>query len=166
MRTSSRLLPVCTLLFVLLACSSLFAKDDDRVAVGKSITVEQDESVGDLVCIGCSIHMAGECGDAVAIGGSIHVDGDVRGDAVAVFGSLRLNEDASVAGDVVAVGGRVYRHPNATVKGEVSSRSGIPILIGLVVVPLLPLILIVALIVWLVSRNRRRPAPLPPQQRA
>lgn len=157
-------LSICALLFVLLACSSLFAKDDARIAVGKSITVEQDESVGDIVCVGCSIHMAGTCGDIVAIGGSIEVDGDVSGDAVAILGSLRLNEDASVAGDAVTVGGRVLRHPNATVKGEVSSRSGIPIVIGIVVVPLLPLILIVALIVWLVNRDRR-PAPLPPQQR-
>ena len=108
--------------------------------------------------------MAGSCGDIVAIGGSIDVDGDVSGDAVAIFGSLRLNEDASVGGDAVTVGGRVLRHPNATVKGEISSRSGIPILIAIVVAPLLPLILIVALIVWLVNRSRRS-AALPPQQR-
>jgi hypothetical protein len=138
--------------------------DNDRVSIGNSITVQQDESVGDVVCIGCSIHMAGSCGDIVTVGGSIDVDGDVNGDAVVVFGSMRLNEDASVAGNAVAIGGRVLRHPNATVKGEVSSRSGIPILIGIVVAPLLPLILIVALIVWLVNRSRR-PAPLPPQQR-
>ena len=161
----SRLLPISTLLFVLLACSAVFAKDNDQVAVGKSITVGQDESAGDVVCIGCSIHMAGSCGEVVAIGGSIDVDGDVNGDAVAVFGSLRLNEDASVAGDAIAVGGRVLRHPNATVKGEVSVRSGLPLLLGVVVVPLLPLILIIALIVWLVNRSRRQPAPLPPQQR-
>lgn len=159
-----RRLSLCTLLFVLLACSALFAKDADRIAVGQSITVGQDESVGDIVCVGCSIQMAGSCGDIVAVGGSIEVDGDVSGDAVAIFGSLRLNEDASVGGDAVTIGGRVLRHPNATVKGEISSRSGIPILIAIVVAPLLPLILIVALIVWLVNRSRR-PAVLPPQQR-
>lgn len=164
MRPATRLLPVCTLLFVLLACSAPFAKDNDRIAIGKSITVGQDESVGDIVCVGCSIQMAGSCGDIVAVGGSIHVDGDVNGDAVAIFGSLRLNEDASVAGDAVAIGGRVYRHPSANVKGEVSSRSGIPLLIGIFVAPLLPLIVIIALIVWLVNRNRR-PAALPPHPR-
>jgi hypothetical protein len=69
-----------------------------------------------------------------------------------------------VSGDVATVGGRVWRNPNATVKGDISSRSGVPLLIGLFVAPLLPLILIVILIVWLVNRNRRQ-APLQPGQR-
>ena len=159
MQPSRRLFPICTFLFLLLASPTLFAKGGDRVQVGRSLYVAQDEAVGDVVCIGCSIHMEGSCGDLVAIGGSIDVDGDVGGDAVAVGGSLHLDEDANVAGDVVSVGGRVWRHPNAIVKGEISSRSGVPILIGLVVVPLLPLILIVALIVWLLSRNRRPASP-------
>ena len=115
----------------------------------------QNESVGDVVCIGCSIYMEGSCHDVVAIGGSIAIDGDVAGDAVAVAGSLRLNEDATVAGDAVSVGGSISRHPDAVVKGEMKSQSGIPLLIGLVIVPLLPIILIIALIVWLVGRNRR-----------
>ena len=163
MQPSRRLFPVCTLFFLMLACPAVFAKGGDRVQVGKSLYVAQDEAVGDVVCIGCSIHMEGSCGDLVAIAGSIEVDGDVGGDAVVIGGSLHLNEHATVSGDAVAVGGRVARHPDAIVKGEVSSRSGAGILVGLVVVPLLPLILIVALIVWLVGRNRQ-PAPMQPWQ--
>lgn len=163
MQPSYRLFSL-SLLFVLLAHSALFAKDGDRVQIGRSISIGPNEAAGDVVCIGCSIHIEGSCGDVVAVGGSIVVDGDVAGDAVAVGGSLQLNEDATIAGDAVSVGGRVRRHPNATVKGTVSSRSGIPLLIGLVVVPLLPLILIVALIVWLLDR-RRRPGPVQPARR-
>lgn len=160
--------PSCRLfalfLFLLLSSSALLAKDGDIVQIGKSISVAQNEQVGDVVCIGCSIHMEGTCGDLVAIGGSVTIDGDVRGDAVAIGGSLRLDEDARVSGDVATVGGRVWRHANATVKGDISSRSGVPLMIGLLVIPLLPFILIVALIVWLVNRGRR-PAPVYPGQR-
>lgn len=164
MQPSRRLFPVCTLFFLLLASSSLFAKDGDMIQVGKSITVAQNEEAGDIVCIGCSVHMEGSCGDLVVIAGSATIDGDVKGDAVAILGSIHLEEDASVSGDVATVGGRVWRNPNATVKGDISSRSGVPLLIGLFVAPLLPLILIVILIVWLVNRNRRQ-APLQPGQR-
>ncbi len=164
MQSSRRPFSLCTLFFLLFASSALFAKDGDLVQVGKSISVGQNEQVGDVVCIGCSVHMKGSCGDLVVIAGSATIDGDVKGDAVAILGSIHLDEDASVSGDVATVGGRVWRHPNAAVKGDISSRSGVPILIGLVVVPLLPLILIVALIVWLVNRSRRTD-PLPPGRR-
>ncbi len=143
-----------------------FADGSDRVQFFQSINVGPDEKVGDLVCIGCSIHMAGTTsGDTVAILGSIIVDGTARGDVVAVGGGIVLNEDASVSGDTVAIGKGIQRHPNATVKGEVVSQSGpivfFGLVLGLVVVPLLPIILIVALIVWLVRRNN---PPRPAQQ--
>ncbi len=159
MRQSIRPFWLCVLVFLLAFSALSFAKDGDRVQFGKTISVEQDESAGDLVCIGCSIHMDGTCGDVVAIGGSITVNGEVKGDIVAVGGAVHLEESASVSGDVVTVGGRLYRHPNAEVRGNVSSQSGIPVFIALVVVPLFPVILIVAFVVWLVSRNRR-PAPV------
>ena len=162
MRSRIFFLWFCTLLFVLAGCSPLLA-DNDRVQFAKSIHVAQDESVGDVVCIGCSIYMEGKCGDVVAIGGSMLVDGDVKGDAVAVGGSIRLNDNAVVNGDVVTVGGRLSRDPDAVVRGTTSSQSGIPILIALVLVPLLPVILIVALIVWLMRRDRR-PAQTQPYQ--
>jgi hypothetical protein len=57
---------------------------------------------------------------------------------------------------VVTVGGGLSRHPNATIKGDVTTQSGPLIFLGLVFVPLIPLVLIVALIVWLVKPNRPR----------
>jgi hypothetical protein len=149
------------LVFVFLStisATALYASDGDQVRVGQGITIAEDESAGDVVCVGCSIRIEGSCGDVVAIGGSITIDGDVRGDAVAIGGAVRLGENASVNGDVTTVGGRLQRHPNATVKGSVTAQSGVLVLLGLVFIPLVPVVLIVALIVWLLNRNRR-PAP-------
>ena len=148
------------LLFALLASLPLHAGNGDRVHFGKSIDVADDERTGDLVCIGCSIRVEGTCeGDIVAIGGSIALEGDAQGDVVAVGGSIRLGENAVVARDVVTVGGRLWRHPNAVVRGTISTRSGVLIILALVVIPLLPVIVMVALIVWLINRNRR-PVPI------
>src|ERR1039457_4255709 len=129
----------------LLIPSAAFAKSEgDRVQFFQSITVGPDEHVGDVVCIFCSIRMAGSCGDTVAIFGNIVIDGTVTGDAVSVGGGIKLGEDANVSGDAVAIGQGVYRHPNSTVKGQVVSQAGPVILLGLIVIPLLPVIIVVA----------------------
>ena len=77
---------------------------------------------------------------------------------MSVGGGIKLNDEATVAGDAVAIGRGLYRDPNATVKGDAISQSG-PIVyfglfLGLFVIPLLPIILIIALIVWLLRRDR------------
>ena len=152
---------ICQVLLALLvlvaAPSALYARaKGDRVQMGRSIVVEENEEVGDVVCIGCSIHMMGTCGDVVAIGGSITVEGTVQGDAVAIGGGMHLGDNASISGDVVTVGGGLSRHPNASIKGDVSTQSGPLIFLGLFLVPLIPVVLILALIVWLVKPNRPR----------
>jgi hypothetical protein len=149
---------LAALLFVIATPLTLHAGDGDQVHFGRSITVGEDESAGSLVCIGCSIRVEGNCGDVVAIGGSIMVNGTVKGDAVAIGGGLLLGDNASVSGDVVTIGGHLLRHPNAVVKGDVTEQSGTLLVVGLFLVPLVPVILIIALVVWLVSRNRR---PMP-----
>ena len=148
------------LLLLIVTPQTLHARNGDQVHIGQSITVGENENVGDLVCIGCSIRVAGTCGDVVAIGGSIVVDGKVRGSVVAIGGGVLLGDNASVSQDLVTVGGHLSRHPNAVVHGDVSVQSGAFILLGIFLVPLLPLVLIVALVVWLVRRNRR-PMPAP-----
>jgi hypothetical protein len=158
MLNRARWLLLAAWLFVLFTPPTLHAWDGDEVHFGRSITVGEGENAGTLVCIGCSIRIEGTCQDVVAIGGSIMVDGTVKGDVVAIGGGILLSDNASVSGDVVTVGGRLSRHPNAEVRGEVSEQSGTLLLLGVLLVPLLPLILIVALIAWLVSRSRR---PMP-----
>ena len=130
----------------------------DRVQFFQNISVGQDERVDSAVCLFCSIHVAGTSGDTVAILGDIVIDGTVTGDAVSVGGGIKLNDEASVAGDAVAIGRGLYRDPNATVKGEAVSQSGpvvyFGLFLGLFVIPLLPIILVIALIVWLFRRSR------------
>lgn len=81
-----RWLLLAALLFVLVTPPTLHARDGDRVAFGRSITVGEDESAGSVVCMGCSIRMEGSSADVVAMGGSIIVDGATRGDVVAIRG--------------------------------------------------------------------------------
>jgi hypothetical protein len=59
-------------------------------------------------------------GQAVAVFGSVRVDGKVDDQVVAVFGSVVLGNDAVVGGDVVSVGGRVIRNPGAETRGSVT----------------------------------------------
>jgi hypothetical protein len=137
--------------------SQMYARGD-RVQFFQNITVGPDERVDSAVCMFCSIHVAGASGDTVAILGDIVVDGTVTGDCVSVGGGIKLNGEASVAGDAVAIGRGLYRAPNAIVKGDTVSQSGpvvfFGLFLGLFVIPLLPIILIIALIVWLLRRNR------------
>jgi predicted acyltransferase (DUF342 family) len=143
------------LMTMLLAPPAVYAGNGDQVHIGgRNISVGQDEHVGDVVCVGCSIRVLGACKDVVAIGGSIDLNGSAH-DVVAIGGGLRLGENASVAGDAVTVGGRLSRDPNAVVHGQVSVRSGVLVLLWLVLIPSIPVILIVALLVWLFSRDRR-----------
>lgn len=59
-------------------------------------------------------------GQAVAVFGSVRVDGKVDDQVVAVLGSVVLGSDAVVGGDVVSVGGRVIRSPGAETRGSVT----------------------------------------------
>jgi hypothetical protein len=75
-----------------------------RIAVGKSITIEEDEEVTDAV---------------VAVGGRIRIAGRVRDDVVAIGGSVELLPTADVRGDVTSIGGRVSIAPGARHAGAV-----------------------------------------------
>jgi hypothetical protein len=55
----------------------------------------------------------------VNIGGAIHVLGEVRGDVVAIGGTVELGPAANVDGDVTVIGGSLLRDPAARVRGEV-----------------------------------------------
>ncbi len=137
----------------------------DRVQIGRSINVGPDETVGDAVCIGCSIHVEGHTmGDAVAIGGSVDVDGKVNGDAVAVGGSIRLGAGSSVGGDVTAVGGSVQRDSSASVGGDVSVNHHLPVMSGMMgmgslflmgLVASVPLTIILSVICYLILGQQR-----------
>jgi len=78
--------------------------DGGQFKMGGSITVP----AGDIVS-----------GDVVNVGGAIHVLGEVRGDVVAIGGTVELGPAANVGGDVTVIGGALLRDPAARVSGEV-----------------------------------------------
>jgi hypothetical protein len=85
---------------------------DERVEIGGSVVVEEDEVI---------------TGDVVAVGGNVDVYGKVMGDAVAVGGRVHVHEGAAIRGDAVAVGSRVHVDEGASVGGErVSVAIGLP----------------------------------------
>lgn len=149
-------LMVSAFTFILIAASGpLYASGGDRVQIGRSIAIAENEDTGSVVCIGCSIRIDGTSDEAVAIGGNIIVTGTVKGDLAVVGGSATLEDNAIVDGDVSTVGGNVSRHAGAVVKGAVNSVAGTPVLLGLLLVPLILVGLFIALIVWLVKPKRR-----------
>jgi hypothetical protein len=78
---------------------------ENRIAIGRSITVAADEEVTDAV---------------VVVGGSVRVDGHIRNNLVVIAGNADLGPQAVVRGDVVVVGGRLTREPGAQLRGSVS----------------------------------------------
>ncbi len=148
-----------------LLCLCIFASAKDnpeRTQFGRDIYVQPGEKVGDVTCFGCSIHVRGQVtGDATAFGGSIVVEdgASVTGDVTTFAGGIRALGSATITGDATTFGGYLRRDPQATISGDVSSFSGFAWLLALLAVPLLFLIGIVAVIVWLVRRNRPVGAP-------
>lgn len=154
---------LCAIVLLALASSAAFARGKgDQVQFGKSIQVGDTESAGSLVCVGCSIHVQGTCEDIAVVGGSVLIDGTVKGDIAVLGGSVRLTENAQVTGDVAVMGGHVSRDPGATIKGDVAQQGGAWVLPLVIIIPLIPVALLVALIWWLLKRPSR-PVQPPPQ---
>jgi predicted acyltransferase (DUF342 family) len=138
----------------------------DHVSVGHDVTVADGESADDVVCVLCSVRVHGEVkGDVVAILGSVSVDSGraIAGDVVTVGGDTSLGSGAAVNGDLVVVAGDLESAPGATVSGDRSVVSGR----GWLLLPLAPLLIlagVIWLIVWMI-RRRRYTFPMYPQGR-
>jgi hypothetical protein len=146
---------------MLLASSAMLASADanrDRFQTGRDIRIEADERVGDVTCLNCSIYIRGQAGgDILTIHGNVVVyeGAQIGGDIASLAGNVRLESGAQVGGDVASIGGAVRRDSGATVGGDVSSMPGAGWVFAILVLPLLFLGGIIALIIWLVQRNRR-----------
>jgi hypothetical protein len=138
-------------------------QSSDRVQFGRNIYLESGEESGDLVCILCSIHIRGQAGgDAVAVLGSITVEnGQIAGDAVAVAGRLRLLGTSQVGGDAVSIIGGLQRDSDSTVGGDMVSLGGVVWFLLIVVLPFALLAAFVVLIIWLIQRIRQPEQPYP-----
>ena len=151
-----------------LATAPAFAKShgNDRVSTGSDITVAEGETVSDIVCAFCSVHIHGDVtGDVVALLGSVTVDADrgIRGDTAIMGGDLNLGERSFVNGDVSIMAGDANLASGATIGG---SRTILPGRFWLIQ-PLIPLLIPIALI-WLIVylvRRRRYRFPVYPQGR-
>jgi len=131
--------------------------DQDRVEFGHNITVAPGQSVGDISCFNCSVYVRGTVnGDIAVFGGRVVLEGKVKSDIAVFWGTVRLEDGAQAGGDVAVFGGAVRKAPTAAVHGDVTSFGR-----GWVLLPVLVLVaivwLMVVLIVWLVTRNRRAP---------
>jgi hypothetical protein len=94
---------------------------DDRVNMGGSVLVDTDEEVFDAIAIGGPLTVRGKVrGDAIALGGSVTIEPGaiVDGDVIALGGAVRVAAGATVFGDATAIGGSVDIDPDATVEGQ------------------------------------------------
>lgn len=157
---SSRTILVCfVLVFLALSISAVAQNPEDRAEFGRNITVEQGQSAGDIACFNCSVYVRGNVnGDIAVFAGRVVVEGKVKGDIATFWGNVRVEDAGQIGGDVAVLGGVLRRAPTAVVGGQVVAFGR-----GWVLIPVLIMIaivwLLVALIVWLVTRGRRAPAP-------
>ncbi len=142
-------------LAVSVASTPAFAKDD-RVSIGNDITVSDDTTANDLVCIFCSVHVQGNVhGDVVTILGSVNLDPDrsITGDVVSIGGDVTLKDQAQIGRDVAVIAGDLQTAPGAEVHGDRSVEAGR----GWLLLPFAPLLVFVGiiwLIVYFIQRNR------------
>jgi hypothetical protein len=155
-------LPAALALFCFFLSSNALANNNSSYThIGHDITVGANEQVGDLTCIGCSIHLHGQvAGDVTAIAGSITIaqKAQVAGDVTAIGGNLRLDQAVKVAGDATVIGGNLHRDPEAAVSGDVTTLGGEGWLVPIILAPFVLLGLLAAFVVWLVQRMRRPPS--------
>jgi hypothetical protein len=137
---------------------------NDRTSFGSDITISDGETVGDIACAFCSVHLRGDVtGDVAVAFGSVTVEPGrtISGDTAILEGNLNLAEGAKVNGDLAILAGSDRLAEGAVVQG---SRAVVQQPIGTLILfsPLLVLAAIIWLIVYLVRRNRYR-FPVYPQ---
>jgi hypothetical protein len=161
-----QLLSVALLLMTLAPLPAFAKGDNDRVSIGSDITIPEGETVGDVACVFCSVHVHGDVsGDVAVVLGSLTVDSDrkIHGDAAIVGGDLNLADGAEIGGDAAIVAGDANVASGATIHG---SRAVLPGRLWLLV-PFAPLLILIG-IIWLIvhfTRRRRYQFPVYPNGR-
>ena len=148
-------------LFIILVLGLLaWAKGNpDITQFGHDIRIEPGQKVGDVTCFNCSIYVRGEStSDLTAFHGDIFVGENavVAGDVTGFLGDARLANGAKISGDVTVFGGMLHRQAGAMVSGDVTTFENRFLTVLMLLSPFVVLAVIVALIVWVVQRNRRR----------
>ena len=155
------------LLLTTLAPLPAFAKDDnDRSSVGSNITISEGETVGNIACVFCSVHVQGDVtGDVAVVFGSLKVDSGrkINGDTAVIGGDLTMEEGSEIGGNTAVIAGDANLASGAMIHG---SRAVMPGRLWLLV-PFIPLLILIGLI-WLIVhlvRRRRYQFPVYPQGR-
>jgi hypothetical protein len=148
---------------LLIPVSLLASADPDRTQFNHDIHIGPNDKVGDVTCIGCSVHVRGQVsGDVTTIAGSVFLEqgASIAGDVTVLGGNTRAESGTQVAGDLTAIGGDLVRDPQAAVAGDVTTVGGGRWVFLIFLAPFLILGGIIALIIWLVQRSRH-PAAVP-----
>jgi hypothetical protein len=127
------------------------------IVMQKDITVAAGESQDNVFTLGGNAVVDGTVRESVvAFGGTITVSGEVGKDVVGFGSRILIKSTAVVKGDVVAVGGTLEKEPGCTIRGDTvyfgGPEIGDQVLKGIFTWSLIPVILIIKLIVvfvWL-----------------
>jgi hypothetical protein len=152
-----RYLAFTSVLLVILAISANAENRQDRFQVGHDIRIDEGEQANDVSCLNCSVYIRGQvAGDVFTLKGNVVLSegAQVGGDIATLLGNVRLESGSQVGGDIATMGGALRRDSGAMVGGSVSSM-GTGWIAGIFLLPLFFLGGVVALIIWLVQRNRR-----------
>lgn len=125
---------------------------------GHDVRVGEDQKVDEVTCFGCTVYVRGQvAGDITTFVGNIVVEGNgqVAGEVTTFLGDLRLDNGTKVAGDVTVFGGNIRRPPTAMIAGDITVFRARTWAYLVLLSPFLVFAGIIALIVWLVQRNRR-----------
>jgi hypothetical protein len=137
-----------------LLAASRHSEGPDHVGFGNTITIDEGQSSGDIVCAFCTVRVRGNVsGDIVTFFGDVQVEPNrtVSGDSVVFGGNLGLGEQSSLGGDLVLFGGELSQASTATVHGDRVLFTGG----GWLLVLLLPLLIPIGM-VWLIVHLVRR----------
>jgi hypothetical protein len=147
------------LVLVLTVAAPCFGRGgSDYTQFGHDIRIGPEQNVGELTCFNCSVYVRGNVGgDITTFHGSVVLEDNaaVGGEVTAFLGDVRADSGTKIGGDVTVFSGTVHRQQGAEIGGEVTTMDGTFWFFLIFIVPILFLIGIVALIVWLVQRNRR-----------
>jgi len=161
-------LSVChRILFLFLAAMLVspqaFAKGgSDYTQFGHDIRIAEDQRATEVTCFSCSVYVRGQVsGDITTFGGSVVLDQGamVAGEITSFLGDVRADENTKIAGDVTVMGGRLRRQPSTMIAGEVTTFQSRALVYLILLSPFVVLAGIIALVIWLVRRNRR-PTPV------
>lgn len=154
---------------MLLAPLAAHAQGRDRSSAFHDIVVQQDETVDKIACFMCTVYVHGAVNGKVAVSlGNVVVDGTVRGKVAIFGGDLKVRNGGAVDADVAIAAGKVDTDSGGTVSGKVAQVSAAPMIFGIAVAMLVPILFLVAVIwfiVWLVQRSRVPRFPYPPPPR-